>query len=74
MGAWGRWGWQRILDGKLPNDGEVEDVRDGHATASEAPVYLEINGGVHEIDLEEAKTMVQKWGRKEDGVARNLLG
>ena len=50
-----------VLDGRLPNDGEVEDVRAGHAMASKAPVYLEINRGVHEIDLEEAKMLVQKW-------------
>ena len=52
-----------VLDGEPPNDGEVEHVRDGHATASEAPVSLEVNGGVKELDHEEAKTMVQKWRR-----------
>ena len=56
-------GMAAVLDAELPNDGEVEDVRDGHATASEAPVSLEVNGGVKELDHEEAKTMVQKWRR-----------
>ena len=61
-----------VLVGELPNDGEVEDVRDGHATASEAPVSLGINRGVHEIDLEEGKTKVQRGRGEMDGVDGNL--
>ena len=37
-------GMAAVLDGELPNDGEVEDIRDGHATVYETPVYLGKNG------------------------------
>ena len=37
-----------VLDGAAQNDGELEDVRDGHAMATEAPVFPGKRDKVHE--------------------------
>ena len=40
-------GVAEVLLGELPEDGVVEDVHDGHETATAAPVLLKINDDVH---------------------------
>ena len=49
------------LLGKLPSDGNVEDVRRGHGGAVASPAYLQRNGNVSEIGWAKGSTMEQQW-------------